>query len=102
MRDELVKNSSQDNECIVINTDHSRNEGTHWTCLFVKNGTSYYFDSFGYPPPIEVMNYCNEPRYYNTFQIQKFNEVLCGHYCVFVLHKLSCGYDFYDVCFELF
>jgi hypothetical protein len=101
MRDELVKLRSQDHECLVINTDHSHNVGTHWTCLFVKNGASYYFDSFGFPPPIEVTNYCQEPRYFSSFPIQKFNEVICGHYCIYVLHRLSNGDNFYDVCFEL-
>ena len=58
MRDELNKTTRQNNECMVINTDHSRNEGTHWTCLFVKNGTSNYFDPYGFSPPKEVMDYC--------------------------------------------
>jgi hypothetical protein len=102
MRDELVKKSSQDNECIVINTDHSQNEGTHWTCLFVKNGVSYYFDPYGIPPFLEVINYCKEPRYYSSFPIQKYNEVTCGHLCIFMLHRLSSGNSFYDVCFELY
>jgi len=102
MRNELSTATRQDNECLVINTDHSRNKGTHWTCLFVKNGTSYYFDPYGFPPPLEVVNYCNEPRYYNTFPIQKFNEVLCGHYSIFMLQRLSNGDNFYDVCLELF
>jgi len=39
MRDELQK--KEDEECLVINTDHSQNEGTHLTCLFIKNGISY-------------------------------------------------------------
>ena len=102
MRDELSKMTSQDNESLVLNTDHSKNEGTHWTCLFVKNGVCYYFDPFGFPPPIEVVNYCKKkPGYYNTFPIQKFNEVICGHYCIYVLHRLNSGAKFYDVCLEL-
>jgi Adenovirus endoprotease len=102
MRDELQRTTSQDNECSVINTDHSRNDGTHWTCLFIKNGTSYYFDPFGFSPTLEVINYCKEPRYYNTFPIQKFSEVICGHYCIFMLHRLNNGDDFYDICLELY
>ena len=100
MRDEL-KNSRK-NECLVINTDHSENEGTHWTCLYIKNGTSYYFDPYGFPPTPEVINYCDEPRYYSTFPIQKMGEVICGHYCIYVLHKLDKGVEFYDICFDLF
>ena len=111
MRDELNKTTRQDNECMVINTDSSLNKGTHWTCLFVKNGPIYYFDPFGFPPPLEVINYCDMPpavstkhraRYYNTFPIQKMNEVICGHYCIYVLERLTEGDDFYDLCFELY
>jgi hypothetical protein len=102
MRNELNKASRRGNECMVINTDHSLNEGTHWTCLFIRNGTSYYFDSYGFPPTLEVQQYCKKPRYYNTFPIQKFNEVICGHYCIYVLCKMSNGANFYDVCYDLY
>jgi hypothetical protein len=101
MRDELNKSAKTKDECMVINTDHSNNEGTHWTCLFNKNGKSYYFDSFGFQPPLEVINYCEEPRYFSSFPIQKMNEVICGHYCLYVLHRLSNGDDFYEICFSL-
>ena len=60
MRDELNKNKASDNECLVLNFDESSNEGTHWTCLFVQNFVCVYFDSFGFPPPIEVEQYCNQ------------------------------------------
>jgi len=101
MRNELAKATRQNNECMVINTDHSRNEGTHWTCLIIKNGTSYYFDPFGFPPPLEIVSYCKEPRYYSSFQIQQFNEVICGHYGIYMLYRTNDGIDFYDVCREL-
>jgi len=96
MRDELQK--KEDEECLVINTDHSQNEGTHWTCLFIKNGTSYYFDPYGFPPTLEVMNNCDV----SSFRIQTMNEVICGHYCLYVLHRMSNGDNFYDICCELY
>ena len=101
MRDELLQ-AKTDNECLVINTDHSENEGNHWTCLFIKNGTSYYFDPYGFPPTLEVINYCKEPRYYSSFAIQKMNEVICGHYCIYMLHRMNEGDNFYDLCYELY
>jgi len=102
MRDELNKNrTSTENECLILNIDHSNNNGTHWTCLFIRNGLSYHFDSFGFAPPVEVLKYCKGERYYNSFRIQQLNEVICGHYCIYVLYKLSNGYDFYDILDEL-
>jgi hypothetical protein len=56
MRDEL-KGRTSENECFILNHDISSNNGTHWTCLFVKNGIAFYFDSFGLDPPLEILNY---------------------------------------------
>lgn len=113
MRDELKGNKASlsvrgaagptgGNECMVINIDHSNNEGTHWTCLFIKNGTSLYFDPFGFEPTLEVTEYCKQPRHYSSFPIQKMSEVICGHYCIYVLYSLSNGADFNAVCDELY
>jgi hypothetical protein len=103
MRDELLNSKLTKTECLILNIDHSSNVGTHWTCLFTDEGISYYFDSFGFRPPKEIEKYCNtEERYFNTFRIQKPEEVICGHYCIYMLYKLSNGYKFYDILNELF
>ena len=122
MRDEL-KGKANPNESLILNMDESSGNGTHWTCLFVTKNCSYYFDSFGLPPPKEVISYCPNTelykyradalcseakpntRYYNTFKIQKPEEVICGHYCIYVLYKLSNSNkrvsQFYNICFQL-
>jgi len=100
MRDEL-KGKAKSNECLILNMDDSNGNGTHWTCLFVNKNRSYYFDSFGLPPPLEIVNYCsNGDRLYSTFKIQKPHEVICGHYSIYVLYKLSHNFAFEDVLFE--
>jgi hypothetical protein len=103
MRDELKELKSCRNECLILNHDHSSNEGTHWTCLFIKNGVVFYFDSFGNDPPLEVIDYSKGlERYCSTFKIQKYGEVICGHYSVFMLYRFSIGYSFFDVLDELY
>ena len=104
MRDELKSNVAKGNECLIMNIDESSNNGTHWTCLFIKNGICYYFDSFGFSPPKEVERYCEKfaDRHYNTFRIQKSDQVICCHYCIYVLYQLSNGYKFYDILDELY
>jgi hypothetical protein len=102
MRDELNRRKKTENECLILNIDHSKNAGTHWTALFIENGVSWYFDSYGFDPPEEVKNYCKEELYSNTFKIQKSDEVICGHYCIFMMYRLSNGYKFYDVLDELY
>ena len=92
------------NECFILNLDHSRNNGTHWTCVFIENGVCYYFDSFGFSPPIEVEEYLRkfDKRYYNSFEIQKGNQVICGHFCIYMLIKLNDGINFYEILDELY
>ena len=71
MRDETrtMKKKVMKNECLVINIDHSSNDGTHWTCLFIKNYASFYFDSYGFEPTLEIREYCDarfvSNRYYS-------------------------------------
>ena len=104
MRDELKDKKGQNDECMVINIDHSSNEGTHWTCLFIKNRVGFYFDSYGFQPTLEVIEYCKAltSSTYSSYSIQKMNEVICGHYCIYVLYRLNNGDNFYDICDELY
>src|SRR6476469_2458893 len=112
MRDELKgrtqtkpaeQRSVSKNECFILNHDISSNNGTHWTGLFVKNAIAYYFDSFGLDPPLEILDYCKGlERYCSTYKIQQYNEVICGHYSIFMLHSLSKGDSFFNVLDELF
>lgn len=103
MRDQL-NFEFKDNTCLVLNSDISSGKGEHWMCLFSKDGVSYYFDSYGLEPPVEVLEYCkNKMRLYNTYQIQLDDiiQILCGHYCVYVLYKLYNGNDFDSILQEL-
>lgn len=102
MRDE-VKGKANNNECFIMNIDFSENIGTHWTCLFVKNKISFYFDSYGFNPTDEIIEYCDgNENYYNSFKIQKSDEVICGHYCIYMLYLMDKGIKFYDILNELY
>ena len=94
MRDEIVGKTSG-NECYILNIDESKNSGTHWTCLSVKNNICYYFDSYGFCPPDEIKAYCDGLEcYFSSFKIQKRNEVICGHYCIYLLYLLDNNISF--------
>jgi hypothetical protein len=65
---------------------------------------SYYFDSYGLAPPAEVLDYCkSKERFYSEYRIQQDDrvEILCGHYCVYILYKLTNGYTFLEILEEL-
>ena len=101
MRDEL-KGRVSNNESLILNIDDSTGDGTHWTCLYSKNGNCLYFDSYGFEPPKEVVKYCKgKNRYYDSFKIQAPNEIICGHYCIYILYQLN-NRLFFDVINELY
>ena len=110
MRDEIRSFCGND-ECFILNTDDSSSPETHWVAVNIARasgasgdrGTTYYFDSFGLEPTKEIKRYCKKPRFYNSFEIQKPNEVICGHLCLYFLYRMrNCKQDFYTVLDELY
>ena len=107
MRDEInslnYSKKYNSDECFIMNTDDSRSSGTHWTAVNVTDGITFYFDSYGLEPTMEIKKYCNKPRFFYTFEIQKPNEVICGHLCLYSLsRKRNCKKDFFTVLDELY
>lgn len=105
MRDALPKKSNKNKkECGILNLDSIKGSGTHWTCWFKKcNNLCYYFDSFGVVPPKEFENYVQCDIVYSTYQIQKFNDVICGHLCLTVLYALTVlNINFHSILFFLY
>lgn len=98
MRDGLPSKCT-DNESLISNLQGGDSSGSHWTSLFIHKNKGYYFDSYGHGPTVEIQNYMRHinNRFFSTFKIQGVDEVICGHYCLFVLLNLQKGYDFYEI-----
>ena len=101
MRDELKELKYWESECGILNLNLSHETGSHWTCWFKKNEKKYYFNSFGLPPPKELINYLGSPVLYSTFQLQDLNEQNCGKWCLFILKKLNDGSDYISLILSL-
>ena len=74
----------------IINLDDLGNQGTHWVCCFPQDKKLNYFDSFGMPYPEEYAKRAKKDNLqiiYNKSQYQELTSVLCGYYCLFVLHR---------------
>ena len=104
MRDKLPKKKSKLVESGIVNLASNNSQGTHWVCYYGNN----YFDSFGLPPPNEVLTYMQTPPsgrkfaslppiYYNSNEIQDRESVICGHLCLYVLKHLSDGKSYEEV-----
>jgi len=78
-----------------VNDNGEANLGTHWVCLSKLNNTYLYFDSYGFPPPIEVSNLAHIDNIRNIIytekQIQKLNTEMCGQYCLMFLDYVQSG-----------
>lgn len=71
----------------IINLQSSKEgSGTHWVCLYYTPNYSYYYDSYGFVPPLEVQKKII-PYMYNDLEIQDIDSTACGFYCIaFVLY----------------
>ena len=48
-------------ECGILNLDDSRGRGTHLVAWTKRGNDEIYFDSYGLPPPIEILKYSKSP-----------------------------------------
>ena len=99
MRNDLPTRA-RNRECGILNLDDTYGRGTHWVCWY-NSKHKFYFDSFGVQPPEEVNQYLTSPIFYNTEKIQSYDQVICGHLCLFVLCRLSNGENYQKVINEL-
>src|SRR6185295_8669282 len=84
----------------IINLDRQDGNGTHWVTCHVNRNEKYYFDSFGLPPPGEIVSFLGQRKdsiVYNTSQIQGMAEAICGHLCLMILYRLNRGSMFLDI-----
>ena len=101
LRDILPKKPKK-KECGILNLDDTTGSGTHWVAWY-KNGTEKkYFDSYGLQPPNELVDYLHSPILYNTEQIQPYDQVFCGHLCLYVLKHLGEGQNLQDIINSLY
>ena len=84
---------------LIINTDTSIGNGTHWLALVLRKDQCFYFDSFGLPIVEEYLLKFLEPHYdivtYSDVCIQHAESKKCGEFCIlFVEHvKSKTTYD---------
>jgi len=78
--------------------------GTHWVALKVHHGKPLlYFDSFGAPPPIAVMNLAKTNLIYSSLQIQDDDSTACGYFCLaFILYIKAHGANSFVKFLKLF
>ena len=101
LRDTLPKRAKR-KECGILNLDDTTGSGTHWVAWYKNGDEKKYFDSYGLQPPNELVAYLRSPILYNTEQIQPYDQVFCGHLCLYVLKQLGGRQHLQDVINSLY
>ena len=83
-----------------VNIDNGSMGGTHWTCFYIKDNKSYYFDSFGGQPDKYLLNQLPKPIIYHKYKIQDINSKLCGSYCLYFFYLIE-RMKYYDTILKI-
>jgi hypothetical protein len=99
MRDQLGPNlfNNAKRGSLILNLDDNSGPGTHWVAVYWKDGVFFYFDSFGLPPPEELLASARDKRlFYSDNRIQMDDSTMCGYYAMMFIKQLMGGKSFYD------
>ena len=69
----------------IINLDASHKPGSHWTAVAFSTRSAIYFDSYGRPPPDEILTFIerNSRQYeYSKLKYQGNDSTACGYFCM--------------------
>ena len=107
MRDELLPSTQPKiNECGILNLNTHLQKGSHWTCWYKRGKNRFYFDSFGEPPPPELLHYLKTPLELeqdlpvikcNAITVQHDQSDECGSLCLYVLKQMSRAVKFSSI-----
>ena len=84
---------------LVVNTDKSDQQGTHWIAIYVDSkGRGIYYDPFGRKPHHSefeeyLIKYCKNGYTYNKSSLQCITCVTCGEYSTAYVIFRTVGYS---------
>lgn len=63
------------------------NFGTHWVAVYIEKNRAAYFDSFGFPPPVQIHHLLQKfrPYVFTEKHIQNIRSGVCGWFCIYFL-----------------
>lgn len=88
----------------IVNTDSSKEPGSHWIGLYARGEILEYFDSYGLGPLMpDIIKFTKKFKQviFNSVQVQDIESTLCGEYCIFFLKKRFKGESLSQIINEL-
>ena len=87
---DLFNDVTLENGFYVINLQNSNDgNGTHWTCVGVRNFDHIYFDSYGFIAPQSVQDKLNDFYFWNDSQIQHLDSITCGWFVIAFMYYMQ-------------
>jgi len=84
-----------------VNIDDGSMGGSHWTCFYIKDNKSFYYDSFGGSPDKFLLSQLPKPIIYHNYKIQDINSKLCGSYCLYFFYLIE-RMNYYDAILKMY
>ena len=81
-----LRDSKTSNNIRFVITDNGQMVGTHWTCFYIEDNKSFYFDSFGGQPDTFLLGQIPKPINCHNYKIQGINCRLCENYCLYIFY----------------
>ena len=81
---------------LICNTEDSSSQGKHWVLCWSHEIESVYFSSFGEPILPECKKWLGS-CITSDFQIQGFDEIICGELCILIAYLMDNGCRFEDI-----
>ena len=72
-----------------VNIVNGSQGGTCWTCFYIKDNNSYYYDSFGGAPDQFILNQLPKPIINSNYKIQDTYSKLCGSFCLYFFYFIE-------------
>jgi hypothetical protein len=90
---------------LVFNESKHNEEGSHFVCVFAEKNKIYYYDSLGLKCEnkyiLEFLNTSGRKIKENDIQIQSYDSIFCGYFCLSFVFYMSKGYV-YEKYFKIF
>lgn len=89
-KDELYQIPKQNGFYIVNMQNVDDGPGTHWVAMIKRPNISLYFDSYGFPPAISMIDFLRPSKIaYSSNDIQYLKSILCGYFVIAWLKYLQ-------------
>lgn len=94
---DLSREKINEGEYFIVNISRKPDEVGHWTAAARRDGTNYYFDSFGCTPPKEVAEFLHHKYLAGDAETQKIEQQDCGFRALYVISCLQAGQSYVDI-----